>query len=358
MSRLGHRITRRQTLGLAGLAGAAYVTGCRATADEPAAVAEAQTPSCVLVPEVTEGPYFVDTQLKRADVRANSSGGAARPGIPLALTIRIVEVGSGGRCSPYAGAAVDIWHCDAEGEYSGVGSDTDFLRGYQVTDANGAVTFRTIFPGWYRGRAIHIHLKVRTYDGATETYEYTSQLFFSDTTIAQAYDVAPYSGNGMPDTSNAADGIYAETGGTSLVQMSGGCVLGLQRQRGAGPHRPSRGRRGEGSPARHSVDAQQARAAHPARAARPRRADALDSGAARPRGAHDLVEPGQRRPRRHPRAWRRGRARRRSGPCVARDRRARHGLRRAHDTAARAHSAARRLSGVVFTTSLSADSGS
>ena len=228
MSRLGHRITRRQTLGLAGLAGAAYVTGCRATADEPAAVAEAQTPSCVLVPEVTEGPYFVDTQLKRADVRANSSGGAARPGIPLALTIRIVEVGSGGRCSPYAGAAVDIWHCDAEGEYSGVGSDTDFLRGYQVTDANGAVTFRTIFPGWYRGRAIHIHLKVRTYDGATETYEYTSQLFFSDTTIAQAYDVAPYSGNGMPDTSNAADGIYAETGGTSLVQMSGGASSGYR----------------------------------------------------------------------------------------------------------------------------------
>ena len=229
MSRLGHRITRRQTLGIAGLAGAASVTGCRATADEPAAVAEAQTPSCVLVPEVTEGPYFVDTQLKRADVRANSSGGAARPGIPLALTIRIVEVGSGGRCSPYAGAAVDIWHCDAEGEYSGVGSDTDFLRGYQVTDANGAVTFRTIFPGWYRGRAIHIHLKVRTYDGATETYEYTSQLFFADTTIAQAYDVAPYSGNGMPDTSNAADGIYAETGGTSLVQMSGSASAGYTR---------------------------------------------------------------------------------------------------------------------------------
>jgi protocatechuate 3,4-dioxygenase beta subunit len=121
---------------------------------------------------------------------------------------------------------VDIWHCDAEDVYSGVDSDTDFLRGYQVTDANGAVTFRTIFPGWYRGRAIHIHLKVRAYDGATETYEYTSQLFFSETTIAQAYGVAPYSANDTPDTSNAADGIYAETGGTSLVQMTGGPSAG------------------------------------------------------------------------------------------------------------------------------------
>jgi protocatechuate 3,4-dioxygenase beta subunit len=172
-------------------------------------------------PRSRRGPYFVDNKLRRSDIRADSSGGAARAGIPLELTIRIVEVGSGGRCTPYEGAAVDIWHCDAEGEYSGVGSDTDFLRGYQVTDANGAVTFRTIFPGWYRGRAIHIHLKVRTYDGATETYEYTSQLFFSETTIAQAYSVSPYSGNGLPDTSNSADGIYAETGGTSLVSMSG-----------------------------------------------------------------------------------------------------------------------------------------
>jgi len=154
-----------------------------------------QTPSCVLVPEVTEGLYFVDLELRRSDIRANSSGGPARAGIPLELTIRIVEVGAGGRCTPYEGAAVDVWHCDAGGEYSAVGSDTDFLRGYQVTGANGGVTFRTIFPGWYRGRAIHIHLKVRTYDGASQTYEYTSQLFFSETTIAQAYSVSPYSGN-------------------------------------------------------------------------------------------------------------------------------------------------------------------
>ena len=229
MRSTGHRITRRETLGLAGLAGATYLASCGGRPDAAgngAPVAEAQTPSCVLVPEVTEGPYFVDLELRRSDIRANSSGGPARAGIPLELTIRTVEVGAGGRCTPYEGAAVDVWHCDAGGEYSAVGSDTDFLRGYQVTGANGAVSFRTIFPGWYRGRAIHIHLKVRTYDGASQTYEYTSQLFFSETTIAQAFSVSPYSGNAMPDTSNAADGIYAETGGTSLVGMSGSASAG------------------------------------------------------------------------------------------------------------------------------------
>ena len=191
-------------------------------------MAEAQTPSCVLVPEVTEGPYFVDAKLRRSDIRSNSSGDGTRAGIPLTLRINIVEVGSGGSCSPVRGAVVDIWHCDAEGVYSGVegSAGTDFLRGQQVTDDSGAVTFTTIFPGWYRGRAVHIHLKVRTYDGSEQTFEYTSQLFFSETTIAQASDSAPYSANGEPDTSNASDMIYAETGGTSLVAMSGSPASG------------------------------------------------------------------------------------------------------------------------------------
>jgi protocatechuate 3,4-dioxygenase beta subunit len=193
-----------------------------------------------------------------------------RAGIPLALTIRIVEVGSSGRCSPYRSTAVDIWHCDAEDVYSGVDSDTDFLRGYQVTDANGAVTFRTIFPGWYRGRAIHIHLKVRAYDGATETYEYTSQLFFSETTIAQAYGVAPYSANDTPDTSNAADGIYAETGGTSLVHDDRRPVRGLHGERDAGAVGAAGGGRRRGTPARKSLDARPPRPPQTAGAARAR----------------------------------------------------------------------------------------
>ena len=128
---------------------------------------------------------------------------------------------------------MDIWHSDAEGVYSGVenpgnagGAGTDFLRGYQVTNAQGAAIFRTIFPGWYRGRAIHIHVKVRVFDGSQQTFEYTSQLFFAETTIDQVYAREPYSSNGEPDTPNNSDGIYGEMGGTGLVRMSGSAAAG------------------------------------------------------------------------------------------------------------------------------------
>ncbi len=225
-------LTRRQSLGvgLAGITGAAFIAGTARNAGTesapaaPAAAAAGQTPSCVLVPEVTEGPFFVDSRLDRTDIRRNSSGGSARAGVPLRLTVNVVAVDSAGACNPYEGAAVDVWHADAEGEYSG--GDTDFLRGYQTTDANGAAKFLTIFPGWYRGRAVHIHVKVRTFEGSAQTFEYTSQLFFSETTIAQVFGVAPYAANGEPDTSNASDSIYSETGGTSLVNMSGNASSG------------------------------------------------------------------------------------------------------------------------------------
>ena len=227
-----HLLTRRQSLGvgLAGLTGAAFLVGTArnpgtdSAPAAPAATAAAQTPSCVLVPEVTEGPFFVDSRLDRTDIRRNSSGGSARAGVPLRLTVNVVAVDSAGTCNPYEGAGVDIWHADAEGEYSG--GDTDFLRGYQTTDGNGAAKFLTIFPGWYRGRAVHIHVKVRTFEGSAQTFEYTSQLFFSETTIAQVFDVAPYAANGEADTSNASDSIYGETGGTSLVSMSGNASSG------------------------------------------------------------------------------------------------------------------------------------
>ncbi len=231
-------LTRRQSFGLAGLTRAAFVAGCsrRSGGDAGGSAttsATGETPSCVLVPEVTEGPYFLDERLNRSDVRANSSGGGVRHGIPLRLKITVVDVGAAGACTPYEGAAVDIWHSDAEGVYSGVenpgnagGAGTDFLRGYQVTNAQGAAIFRTIFPGWYRGRAIHIHVKVRVFDGSQQTFEYTSQLFFAETTIDQVYAREPHSSNGKPDTPNNSDGIYGEMGGTGLVRMSGSAAAG------------------------------------------------------------------------------------------------------------------------------------
>src|SRR3954447_211313 len=168
--------SRRTTLrALLGAGGAAwFVPAWNET------VEAADTLACVLAtPTVTEGPYWVDEKLFRSDIRTDPSTGVARTGIPLALTIKVQNLSSSG-CAPLSGAYVDIWHCDAKGIYSdessynpGGGTGTvvttgqKFLRGYQITDDNGRVQFTTIYPGWYSGRTIHIHIRVRTYSGTT-----------------------------------------------------------------------------------------------------------------------------------------------------------------------------------------------
>ena len=119
-------------------------------------------PDCVVRPELTEGPYFVDEKINRSDIRTDTTTNAVSAGVPLVLTFLVSQIGSSA-CTPLQGAQVDIWHCDALGVYSDVsGNSGNFLRGYQVTDANGQAQFTTIYPGWYRGRAVHIHFKIRT----------------------------------------------------------------------------------------------------------------------------------------------------------------------------------------------------
>src|SRR5204863_7919560 len=130
-------------------------------------------------------PYFVDEKLNRTDIRADASGGAPREGARLDLTIQVGRMASGA-CTALQGATVDVWHCDALGVYSDASDPSfntkgqKFLRGYQVTDANGRVQFTTIYPGWYQGRAVHIHFKIRTDAGSASTYDFTSQFFFDD----------------------------------------------------------------------------------------------------------------------------------------------------------------------------------
>ena len=185
---VGRVLTRREAVRLLTMSGAAVLVGCdrgavAATTDTGAAAARGTTvaasagsvapaiavPGCVVRPELTVGPFFVDKQLDRSDIRIEPSTGKAVEGAPLALTINVSEVG-GGKCAPLAGAMVDLWQCDAHGVYSAVndrmsGTDSSsqkFLRGYQVTDAKGVAAFTTIYPGWYRGRTVHIHFKIRT----------------------------------------------------------------------------------------------------------------------------------------------------------------------------------------------------
>jgi protocatechuate 3,4-dioxygenase beta subunit len=172
----------------------------------------ATVPACVVRPEVTEGPYYVDVDLMRSDIRTDTTTGEAKAGAPLTLTFNVSQISSGS-CTPFQGATVEIWHCDAAGAYSGV-SDPGFntegqnwLRGGQVTDANGVATFTTIYPGWYSGRAVHIHFKVHP----DETKVFTSQLFFDDTLSQQVFMQAPYASKGStPDTLNSTDNIYQD----------------------------------------------------------------------------------------------------------------------------------------------------
>jgi protocatechuate 3,4-dioxygenase beta subunit len=184
------------------------------------AFAQRETPTaavrCVLTPAQTQGPFFVDEHLERADIRSDPSDGSTRQGVPLFLALRVFAV-TGRGCEPVRGAAVDVWHCDAAGVYSdadGMGLRTrgsKFLRGYQVSDASGVVRFTTIYPGAYRGRAVHIHFKVRTSTGDRRD-EFTSQLYFDDALTDRVHAAAPYGASIRQRTRNAQDGLFRMAG--------------------------------------------------------------------------------------------------------------------------------------------------
>ena len=153
---------------------------------------------------------MVDEKLNRSDIRTDPVTGAVSPGVPLQLTFNVSRYQSNA-CTALTGAYLDVWHCDAGGVYSdvsGTGSGHKFLRGYQITDANGQVVFETIYPGWYQGRAVHIHFKLRLFAGSTKTYEFTSQFFMPESLTDTVHALSPYSVKGKRDTLNANDGIY------------------------------------------------------------------------------------------------------------------------------------------------------
>lgn len=174
------------------------------------------TPTCIVRPEQTEGPYFIDEQLNRSDIRVDPFDGSIRPGTLLHLRFNVTQITTNA-CTFLQGVYVDVWHCDAVGDYAGVGSNVGrkFLRGYQVTNALGAVEFLTVYPGWYPGRTVHIHFKIRTELNSTG-YDFTSQLYFDDTLTDQVFLQEPYASQGIRDTRNNTDGIY-QNGGTQLI---------------------------------------------------------------------------------------------------------------------------------------------
>ncbi|MYE35885.1 MAG: intradiol ring-cleavage dioxygenase [Gemmatimonadales bacterium] len=226
---LGRLLTRREVLAALGVGGGALAAGrwVLGRGADVAMAAEADgtaraLPACVARPEQTEGPFFVDARLDRSDIRLDPSTGAVSEGVPLTLTFNLSQI-SDGACSPLPGALIDVWQCDAAGVYSGVSDDDfpagtgerTFLRGYRRTDDDGVVRFTTIYPGWYPGRTVHVHFKVRT-DVAGQPYEFTSQLYFDDALTDQVHALAPYAARGRRRTTNADYGIYRD-GGESLM---------------------------------------------------------------------------------------------------------------------------------------------
>jgi protocatechuate 3,4-dioxygenase beta subunit len=218
---VGKVLSRREVLGLLGAGGVAAVSPGRLESEAP----PLRLPACVVRPEQTEGPYFIDERLHRVDIRSDPTDGTVRPGTPFRLAITVTEIASDG-CRPLEGALVDVWQCDAIGEYAGVkdiindlfdNTGRKFLRGYQMTDANGVAEFLTIYPGWYEGRAVHIHFKIRTDPDSDAGAEFTSQLYFDDDLSDEVLSAGPYTAHGGERPRNEDDGIYRNAGGHQLV---------------------------------------------------------------------------------------------------------------------------------------------
>jgi protocatechuate 3,4-dioxygenase beta subunit len=252
------RITRREALGAAGAVGAALFVGRNGFAaleqivSAAPAAAATRASAVAVTPSMTEGPYWIDEMLRRFDVRANTgSSTTLQAGVPLTLEINVLDASGGG--GAINGAHVDIWHANAYGLYSdesgqqtgggttgGNTSGQNFLRGYQVTGADagagsapvdGQVSFKTIWPGWYNGRAVHIHVRVRTYDGSSVATNYTTQIFFSDADNATVLNgAAPYNTRSPktdPTTDETDNVLTSSADATNIVPVTGSLADGF-----------------------------------------------------------------------------------------------------------------------------------
>ncbi|WP_329337208.1 intradiol ring-cleavage dioxygenase [Streptomyces sp. NBC_00663] len=218
-------------LAVAGYQSASADTGTSADATATASATSTGGECMTLMTSVTEGPYYLDGALVRKDITEGKSG------VPLTLRLTVVDATDG--CTPVPGAAVEIWHCDAWGYYSGyttanpggsapaesedgsTADDATYLRGYQIANGNGVVRFETIFPGWYTPRTCHIHVKVHT-GGEKEdgTYEggkvnYTGQFFFDDDIAQEIFTLEPYSKHSGSYTTLDNDMVYDGGGASS-----------------------------------------------------------------------------------------------------------------------------------------------
>ncbi|WCH92428.1 intradiol ring-cleavage dioxygenase [Streptomyces moderatus] len=239
-------------VGVGGTLAAGAFAGEKSASGTTASASGSASETCYkLTSETTEGPYYIDADKLRKDITEDQEG------IPLTLRLKVIDAET---CKPIRNAAVDIWHCNALGVYSGyedMGSgggggggtppsgeptgeppsgepsggpgggggvhqeptdDERYLRGTWRTDRNGTVEFKTVFPGWYQGRCVHIHTKVHVSGTWTDAgYEggntcHTGQFFFDEESVLASAEVAPYSTNTTTRTTLDEDTIYPDNG--------------------------------------------------------------------------------------------------------------------------------------------------
>ena len=213
---MNKKLTRREVMAILGAAGSAVALGCGDSPTNPTSTSSTTSTgttgaACAVTPTETIGPFPSVRDIFRSDVRED------RQGTPLTLTMKVVNVNA--NCAPVANANVEIWHVDAAGDYSEYGSQTaaNFLRGIQTTNANGEVTFTTIYPGWYQGRATHIHVEVVLNGRSVKA----TQIAFPESINNSVHTQGVYARRGTNPMSNASDGIFADSLTSELVTPSG-----------------------------------------------------------------------------------------------------------------------------------------
>ncbi|KAK0460383.1 aromatic compound dioxygenase [Desarmillaria tabescens] len=205
----------------------------RSTLEQRAIFTELANNTCVINPEVTSGPYHIDGELYRRDIRDGE------PGVPLWMDIGIIDIDT---CEPLPGVFLEFWHCNSTGYYSsytgidpdtmqytlptkddGTTDDLTFLRGWQVSDENGIAEFLTIFPGWYSPRAVHVHVIAHidatladngTLIGGEQVH--VGQLFFDEDLTYAIHNTSPYTGHSQTRRpSNDHDQVYPQSNTTA-----------------------------------------------------------------------------------------------------------------------------------------------
>jgi protocatechuate 3,4-dioxygenase beta subunit len=217
-----NKINRREAIGAIGAAGAAIAFGCGSSPVGPSASTSAGTTAgsanaaCAATPSETAGPFPSLADFFRSDIRDGKDGTL------LSLTVKVVNTNAG--CAPVPNANVEVWHVDAAGNYSQYGAQASqtFLRGIQTTNSDGVVSFTTIFPGWYQGRATHIHIEVTT-GGISRK---VTQIAFPESVNNAVYGSGQYAVRGRNPMTNTSDGIFADSLASELVTPTGDPTVG------------------------------------------------------------------------------------------------------------------------------------